>query len=79
MDYQKQLDAAVSYAAETGSFSKLKLAESMDIVCAYGIGRFFKEAFSQWDFKNKMHVNLLCDSDKNKRGGIRRAAVYFSR
>ena len=70
MDYKKQLDAAVSYAAETGSYSKLKLAESMDIVCAYGAGRYFKEAFSQWDFKNKMHINLLCDSDENKWGGV---------
>lgn len=50
MDYKKQLEATLEYAVEYRSFSKLNMAENADIVCAYGLGRFFQEAFLQWDF-----------------------------
>ncbi len=68
MDYKKQLEAALEYAVEYRSFSKLNMAENADIVCVYGLGRFFQEAFLQWDFLNKMHVNMVCDSDEKKWG-----------
>lgn len=70
MGYEQQLESAVEYAVEYGSFSKLNIAENADIVCAYGVGRFFKEAFLQWDFLNKMHVNMVCDSDETKWGRV---------
>lgn len=68
MKYEEQLQKAIDYALENGSFSKINLAESADIVCAYGLGRYFGEAFSQWGFREKMHVNTLCDSDMAKWG-----------
>ncbi|MCM1232505.1 MAG: FkbM family methyltransferase [Ruminococcus flavefaciens] len=68
MDYRKQLEEAIEYAVESGSFSKLNLAEQADVVCAYGTGRFFQEAFEQWDFLNRMHVSMVCDSDEKKWG-----------
>lgn len=68
MNYEEQLKNAIDYAVKSGGFSKMNLAESSDIVCAYGLGRFFNEAFLQWEFKEKMHVNILCDSDKAKWG-----------
>ena len=45
------------------------MAEKADIVCAWGVGKFFEDAFEKWDFRNIMHVNLLCDSNKAKCGG----------
>lgn len=45
MDYKEQLEGAINYAYENGSFSKMNFSEKVDIVCAYGLGRFFDEAF----------------------------------
>lgn len=80
MDYKKQLEATLEYAVEYRSFSKLNMAENADIVCAYGLGRFFQEAFLQWDFLNKMHVNMVCDSDeKNGERSLKVLGVFLQR
>lgn len=47
MKYEEQPQKAIDYALENGSLSKINLAEKADIVCAYGLGRFFREAFSR--------------------------------
>lgn len=70
MNYREQLKKAIDYAEEKGSFSKISMAENADIVCAWGLGKYFEEAFEKWDFKNIMHVNLLCDSEESKWGGV---------
>ena len=45
MNYIEQLKMAIDYAKEKGSFSKINMAESADIVCAWGIGKYFEDAF----------------------------------
>lgn len=68
MRYKRQLQNAINYALEEESYNKEKWAENVDIVCAWGTGRFFSEAFEQWKFQSRLRVNLLCDSNKDKWG-----------
>lgn len=70
MNYKQQLKRALEYAEKNGSFSKLNMAENADEVCVYGLGKFFDEAFIQWNFMNQMQVSLLCDSNPEKWGKL---------
>ena len=58
----------VNSAKQTGYYSKVKYAKLVDDVVAYGAGTYFKEAFGQWNFKEKMNVSMVCDSNENKQG-----------
>ena len=42
MDHKERLKRAVEYAKKEGSFSKINMAEKADIVCAWGVGKFFQ-------------------------------------
>ncbi len=61
INYREQLDKVLSYAKDHGSWSKELLTKNADIVCAYGTGRYFEDAFIQWGFKNHFNVKYCCD------------------
>lgn len=73
-EYQQQLNDILTYASEHGSWSKKLLCKNADIVCAYGLGKYFEDAFVQWNFQKQFHVNFC--SDKNKEHGLRIAKKY---
>ena len=58
---KKLLEEVLSYAKDRGSWSKELLTKNADIVCAYGTGRYFEDAFIQWGFKNHFNVKYCCD------------------
>lgn len=59
---RKQLDSALNYALETGSFHKRNIIEQADAVCVFGLGTYFEEAFFRQRVKERFHVSLLCDN-----------------
>jgi FkbM family methyltransferase len=65
---REELEKAVAFAAETGSFSKLNITEHKKNVCVFGLGKFFEEAFDAYSLKEKLEVNVLCDNDTEKWG-----------
>lgn len=66
MTLEQQLERAVSYAEETGSFHKRNLIEQADHVCVYGLGKYFEDAFIRQDVRKRFHVDLLCDGNFEK-------------
>lgn len=61
--YRLLLENALQYAVEHGSWSKQLLTAKADVVCAYGLGKYFRDAFYQWHFRDVYHVNYCCDRD----------------
>lgn len=70
MVLEKQLEAAVAYASETGSFHKGNLIEQAEHVCVYGLGRYFEDAFIKQNVRERFHVDFLCDGNYEKVGGV---------
>lgn len=66
--YLQQLNNAIEYSLERGSFNSLNIIENAKNVCVFGLGTYFNEAFSSQDMKKKFHVNLLSDNDPDKWG-----------
>lgn len=66
MTLEQQLEKAVSYAEETGSFHKMNLIEKAEHVCVYGLGKYFEDAFIIQNVKERFHVDLLCDGNYEK-------------
>lgn len=62
----EQLDAALDYAVETGSFHKMNIIEQADAVCVFGLGKYFEEAFFRQNVKERFHVSLLCDNNRER-------------
>jgi len=62
------LAKSIDLASETGSYSPMKITAKAKNVCVFGLGNFFEEAFDAWNFKEKFHVNLLCDNNSSKWG-----------
>lgn len=69
---QKQLDSALDYALETGSFHKQNIIEQADAVCVFGLGTYFEEAFFRQNVKERFHVSLLCDNSKERLNEVER-------
>ncbi len=63
MDNYSYLKKILSYAKETGSWSKRLFLERADIVCAYGLGKYFEDVFEKWGFKDYYHINYCCDKN----------------
>lgn len=66
--YLQQLNNAIEYSLERGSFNSLNIIENAKNVCVFGLGTYFNDAFSSQDMKKKFHVNLLSDNDPDKWG-----------
>lgn len=66
--YLQQLNNAIEYSLERGSFNSLNIIENAKNVCVFGLVTYFNEAFSSQDMKKKFHVNLLSDNDPDKWG-----------
>lgn len=66
MDYLEQLEKAFSYAAGSGSFHKKNLIEQAEHVCVYGLGRYFEEAFTEQNVRERFRVDMLCDGSREK-------------
>lgn len=73
-DYRQLLENIIISAKNNGSWSKKLLCKNADIVCAYGTGKYFEDAFVQWNFQKQFHVNAC--SDKNKEHGMKIAKKY---
>ncbi|MBN7573062.1 hypothetical protein C1H57_00405 [Clostridium sp. 2-1] len=76
-NYEEQLKNAIEYAAITGSFDKRNIIDSSENVCVFGLGRYFEEAFEQQNVKERFHVNLLCDNNKEKLEEVSNRGGYF--
>ncbi len=68
MDNRENLIKAIDHALKTGDFSKQNICKKHKYVCAFGVGRFFEEAFLQWEFQKNFQVNLLCDNNPDTWG-----------
>lgn len=68
MKYEEQLRDAIDYAASKGSFNKVNVIRSAQNVCVFGLGTFFREAFTSKRVKEKYKVNLVSDNDPDKWG-----------
>ena len=60
MDHKERLKRAVEYAKKEGSFSKINMAEKADIVCAWGVGKFFEDAFEKVYQVSLNEAMILC-------------------
>ncbi|MCI9229320.1 MAG: FkbM family methyltransferase [Dorea sp.] len=63
---KKQLDNALEYALETGSFHKMNIIKKADAVCVFGLGVYFEEAFCIQNVKERFRVSLLCDNNTKR-------------
>lgn len=75
--YLQQLNNAIEYSLERGSFNSLNIIENAKNVCVFGLGTYFNEAFSSQDMKKKFHVNLLSDNDPDKWGKTFESIKYI--
>ena len=66
VDSYNLLRSAVEYAEQYGSWNKRVAAKKADIVCAYGLGEYFRDSFELWDFKKIFNVNACCDKNMMK-------------
>lgn len=66
MDLENQLEQAVAYAVQSGSFHKMNLIEQARHVCVYGLGKYFEDAFIKQGVRMRFHVDILCDRDYEK-------------
>lgn len=73
-NYRKLLENAITYAENSGSWSKELLTKTADVVCAYGIGKYFEDAFVQWNFKTQFNARFCCD--RNTEHGKKMAEKY---
>lgn len=73
---EKQLESAVAYAVETGSFHKMNLIERAAHVCVYGLGKYFEDAFIRQNVRERFQVDLLCDGNYEKVQSIVNRAEY---
>lgn len=66
MNDRQQLQKAIEYAVETGSFDKRNVIDNAKHVCVYGLGKFFEEAFLPWGIPEKFKIDYFCDKNKDK-------------
>jgi FkbM family methyltransferase len=66
MTRKEQLEHALDYAAQTGSFHRRNLVEQADHVCVYGLGKYFEDAFIRQNVRERFRVDLLCDGNAEK-------------
>lgn len=76
MELERQLEAAIEYASETGSFHRMNLVEKAEHVCVYGLGKYFEDAFIQQEVRRRFQVDLLCDGNYEKVKNITGRAEY---
>ena len=62
--YKTHLKNILQYATDNNSWSKQLLTKNADIVCAYGLGKYFSDAFTQWKFKSMFNVSYCSDKDE---------------
>mgnify|MGYP001081909039 CR=1 FL=1 len=61
-----QLENALIYALETGSFHKINIVDRADAVCVFGLGAYFEDAFFKQNVKERFRVSLLCDNSEKR-------------
>ncbi|WP_271811968.1 FkbM family methyltransferase [Clostridium beijerinckii] len=76
-DCNEQLINAFEYSLLSGSFNKRNIIDSVENVCIFGLGRYFEEAFEQQNVKERFHINLLCDNNKDKLEEVSNRKGYF--
>lgn len=72
--YKEQLARVLDYGVSHDTWSKKLLTYSADIVCAYGVGKYFEDAFEKFNFRENFNVNFCCD--RNIERGKRIAQQY---
>ena len=61
-----QIENALIYALETGSFHKINIVDRADAVCVFGLGAYFEDAFFKQNVKERFRVSLLCDNSEKR-------------
>lgn len=74
MEYKKLLTDAINYAKKMDSWSKKLMTQNADVVCAYGLGQYFRDVFNhpQWNLKEYLHINYCCDKNTVHGEGVAR-------
>ena len=67
--YREQLMHVLDYGGSHSTWSKKLLTSSADIVCAYGLGKYFEDAFEKFNFRENFNVNFCCDRNE-ERGNV---------
>ena len=67
--YREQLMHVLDYGLSHSAWSKKLLTRSADIVCAYGLGKYFEDAFEKFKFRENFNVNFCCDRNE-ERGNV---------
>ena len=60
---RETLKEILDYSVLHGSWSKQQLTSRAKIVCAYGLGQYFADAFEQWNFREKFNIRYCCDGN----------------
>ncbi len=76
MELWEQLQTAVNYAAETGSFHRKNSIEKAEHVCVYGLGKYFEEAFFRQRVRERFSVDMLCDGNSGKVDKVLQGSAY---
>ena len=62
-DNRKLLKDVLDYGTKHGTWSKRLFTRNADIVCAYGMGKYFSDAFCQFGFQEAFNVQYCSDTN----------------